>query len=101
MNRRGLGPDYRGVGAVPAEGEILMLLNIGFGNVVAVDKIVLISSYDSSPMRRYKEEKASLGKLIDVTQGRRTRSVIITTADQIILSSVAVETLVQRLKEDS
>ncbi len=75
-----------------------MLLNVGFGNVVAKDKIVVIASYDSSPMRRYREEKAGRGKLIDVTQGRKTRAVIITTSDQIILSAVAVETLVHRLE---
>ncbi|HMA76333.1 MAG TPA: extracellular matrix/biofilm biosynthesis regulator RemA family protein [Candidatus Krumholzibacteriaceae bacterium] len=76
------------------------MLNVGFGNVVAKDKIVVISACDSSPVRRYKEEKAGRGKLIDVTQGRKTRSVIFTTSDQLILSAVAVETLVHRLKED-
>ncbi len=75
-----------------------MLLNVGFGNMVAKDKIVVIAAFDSSPMRRYREEKAKRGKLIDVTQGRKTRAVIITTSDQIILSSVAVETLVLRLQ---
>jgi len=75
-----------------------MLLNVGFGNMVARDKIVVIAAYDSSPMRRYKEEKAKKGKLVDVTQGRKTRAVIITTSDQIILSSVAVETLALRLE---
>lgn len=75
-----------------------MLLNVGFGNMVARDKIVVIAAYDSSPMRRYKEEKAKKGKLVDVTQGRKTRAVIITTSDQIILSAVAVETLALRLQ---
>lgn len=74
------------------------LLNIGFGSVIHVDRIVVITPYKSSPIRRYKEEMAGRNKLIDLTQGRKTRSVVVTTSDQVILSAVAVETLIQRLE---
>ncbi|MBD3178099.1 MAG: DUF370 domain-containing protein [Candidatus Latescibacteria bacterium] len=75
------------------------LLNIGFGSVIHVDKIVIITPYKSSPVRRYKEEMAGRKKLIDLTQGRKTRSLVITTSDQVILSAVGVETLIQRLED--
>ena len=76
------------------------LLNIGFGSAVLTDKIVVITPYKSSPMRRYKEEMTGRNKLIDLTQGRKTRSLLVTTSDQVILSAVGVETLIQRLGEE-
>ncbi|OQX83616.1 MAG: hypothetical protein B6D63_05935 [Candidatus Latescibacteria bacterium 4484_7] len=78
----------------------MMLLNIGFGNVVAKDKVVAIISSDSSPMRRYREEARQKGKLVDATQGRKTRAIIVTSSDHVILSAVAVETITQRWKEE-
>jgi len=75
-------------------------LNIGFGNVVAKDKVVAIISSDSSPMRRYREEARQKGKLVDATQGRKTRAIIVTSSDHVILSAVAVETITQRWKEE-
>jgi len=74
------------------------LLNIGFGSVIHVDRIVVITPYKSSPVRRYKEEMAGRQKLIDLTQGRKTRSLLVTTSDQVVLSAVGVETLIQRLE---
>ncbi len=76
-----------------------MLLNVGFGNVVAEEKIIAIINSDSAPMRRYREEARQLGKLVDATQGRKTRAVIVTSSGHAILSAVAVETLTQRWKE--
>ncbi len=76
-----------------------MLLNIGFGNVVAENKLVAIVNADSAPMRRYREEARQRGKLVDATQGRKTRSIIVTSSGHVILSAVAVETIAQRLKE--
>ena len=73
-----------------------MLLNIGFGNVVAKDKIVAIINSDSAPMRRYREEARQNGKLVDATQGRKTRAIIVTSSGHVILSAVAVETITQR-----
>lgn len=76
-----------------------MLLNIGFGNVVACEKVVAVVNSDSSPMRRYREEARQKGKLVDATQGRRTRAIIITSSDHVVLSAVAVETVAHRWKE--
>ena len=76
-----------------------MLLNIGFGNVVASDKVVAVVGADSAPMRRRREEARQAGKLVDATQGRKTRAVIITSTDHVILSAVAVETIAQRWNE--
>lgn len=76
-----------------------MLLNVGFGNVVAGDKVVAILNSDSAPMRRYREEARQHGKLVDATQGRKTRSIIITVSDHVILSAVAVETIAGRWKD--
>jgi regulator of extracellular matrix RemA (YlzA/DUF370 family) len=76
-----------------------MLLNVGFGNVVVYEKIVAVINSDSAPMRRYREEARQGGKLVDATQGRKTRSIIITSSDHVILSAVAVETITQRCGE--
>jgi regulator of extracellular matrix RemA (YlzA/DUF370 family) len=73
-----------------------MLLNIGFGNVVAEDKVIAVINSDSAPMRRYREEARQAGKLVDATQGRKTRAVIVTTTGHVILSAVAVDTIAQR-----
>ena len=77
------------------------LLNIGFGNVVVSARVVAIVSPQSAPMKRLKEEARSAGKLIDATQGRRTRSIIITDSDHIILSAVQSETIAQRFTSDT
>ncbi len=76
-----------------------MLLNIGFGNVVAAEKVIAVINTDSAPMRRYREEARQRGKLVDATQGRKTRAIIVTVSDHVILSAVAVETIKQRWRE--
>ena len=73
------------------------LVNIGFGNSVMESKIVAIVSPNSSPVKRLKEWAKDAGKLIDATQGRKTRSIIITDSDHVILSAIQVETLIQRI----
>lgn len=73
-----------------------MLVNIGYGNMVMASKVVAVLSPDSAPMRRLKDEAREQGVLIDATQGRKTRSIIITESDYVILSAVQVETLMQR-----
>lgn len=75
----------------------LRLLNIGYGNLVAVARVVAIVSPQSAPMRRLREEAASRGKLVDATQGRRTRSILVTDSDHVILSAVNPETIASRL----
>jgi extracellular matrix regulatory protein A len=76
------------------------LLNIGFGNTVLANRIVAIVSPASAPMKRLKEDAKQANKLIDATMGRRTRSIIITDSDHVILSGVQAETIAQRLASD-
>ena len=73
------------------------LLNVGFGNVVVAFRVVAVVSPSSAPMRRLREEAERARKLIDATQGRKTRSIIITDTDHVILSAIQGETLAQRL----
>jgi regulator of extracellular matrix RemA (YlzA/DUF370 family) len=73
------------------------LLNIGFGNTVVTKRIVAIVTPGSAPMKRLKEEAKEERRLIDTTQGRRTRSVIITDSNHVILSAIQAETISQRL----
>ena len=74
------------------------LLNIGFGNVVARDRVVAIVTPGSAPIKRMKDHARETGKLVDATQGRRTRAVIVTDSDHVILSAIAAETITQRLE---
>jgi extracellular matrix regulatory protein A len=76
-----------------------ILVNIGFGNVVASAKVVAIVTPGSAPMKRMREEARKEGKLVDATQGRRTRSIIITDSNHIILSALQAETITQRFIE--
>jgi extracellular matrix regulatory protein A len=77
------------------------IVNIGYGNVVAADRIIAVVSPDSAPMKRLKEDARGAGKLVDATQGRRTRSIIVTDSDHVILSALQSETLAERLVKDS
>lgn len=73
-----------------------MLVNIGYGNMVMSTKVVAILSPESAPMRRLKDDAKDRKMLIDATQGRKTRSIIIMDSDHVLLSAVQVETLMQR-----
>jgi regulator of extracellular matrix RemA (YlzA/DUF370 family) len=73
-----------------------VLVNIGFGNVVASSKVVAIITPGSAPIKRMREEAKKAGKLVDATEGRRTRSIIVTESDHIILSALQAETIAQR-----
>ncbi len=72
------------------------LLNIGFGNTVVASRIVAIVTPRSAPMKRLKEDAKQGKRLIDATQGRRTRSIIITDTNHVILSATQAETISQR-----
>ncbi len=72
------------------------LINIGFGNVVSASRVIAIVAPGSSPIKRIREEAGSKGKLIDATQGRKTRAIIISDSDHVILSALQVETITQR-----
>ncbi len=76
-----------------------VLVNIGFGNVVAVSKVVAIVTPSSAPMKRLRDEAKKGGRLIDATEGRRTRSIIVTDSNHIILSAIQAETITQRFLE--
>ncbi len=76
----------------------MQLLNVGFGNTVIVEKIVAVINTGSSPARKLKEAAKADGRLIDVTEGRRTRSILIMESNHIILSSVQPDTIGQRMQ---
>ena len=75
----------------------MKLINIGYGNVVASDRVITIVSPDSAPIKRLVQDARDAGRVIDVTCGRRTRSVIITDSEHVILSSTQPETISWRL----
>ncbi len=75
----------------------IKLINIGFGNIVAANRIVAIVSPESAPIKRMVQEARDRGMLIDATYGRRTRAVIISDSDHVILSAVQPETVAHRL----
>ncbi|WP_066502918.1 extracellular matrix/biofilm regulator RemA [Abyssisolibacter fermentans] len=75
----------------------IKLVNIGFGNIVSASRIVAIVSPESAPIKRIIQEARDRGMLIDATYGRRTRAVVITDSDHIILSAVQPETVAHRL----
>lgn len=74
----------------------MKLINIGFGNVVSANKVVAIVSPESAPIKRVVQEAKDKGRIIDATYGRRTRAVIITDSDHIILCPVQPETMAHR-----
>ncbi len=76
----------------------MTLLNIGFGNVVLAERVVAIVNPQSAPMKRLREEARVAGKLVDATQGRRTRAIVITDSDHVILSAIQAETVAHRLQ---
>lgn len=77
---------------------MMKFINIGFGNMVAAHRVVAVVSPESAPIKRLVAEQKEAGELIDVSCGRRTRSVIITDSDHVILSALAAETISGRLE---
>ena len=75
------------------------LVNIGFGNYINSIRVITILSPDSAPLKRLKEEARAGKKLIDATYGRRTRAIIITDSNHVILSSIQPETIANRFIE--
>ena len=78
-------------------GVDIRLINIGFGNIVSANRIVAIVSPESAPIKRMISEARDQGVLIDATYGRRTRAVIFTDSEHVILSAVQPETVAHRL----
>ena len=78
----------------------MKLVNIGFGNMVSANRMIAIVSPESAPIRRIIQDAKDRGTLIDATHGRRTRAVIITDSDHIILTYLQSETLANRMTEE-
>ena len=76
----------------------MKFINIGYGNMVAVDRIVSLVSPDSAPIKRLIQDAKDDGRVIDVTCGRKTRAVIITDSEHVILSALQTETIANRLE---
>ncbi len=75
------------------------LINVGFGNAVKVNRILAVVNPGSSPIRKLKDEARRERKLIDVTEGRRTRAILVLDSGHLVLSSVQPETISQRLAQ--
>jgi regulator of extracellular matrix RemA (YlzA/DUF370 family) len=72
------------------------LLNIGYGNFVVSNRVIAIVSPSSAPMKRLKEDAREASRLLDATQGRRTRSIVVMDSNHVVLSAVQSETVAQR-----
>lgn len=79
----------------------MKLVNIGFGNLVAADKIVAVVSPDSAPIKRIIREGEDRGVLVNATYGRRTRAVIVIDSGHIVLSALQPETVANRVYEST
>lgn len=79
----------------------MRLVNIGFGNLVSADRMIAIVSPESAPIKRIVQDAKERGTLIDATHGRRTRAVIITDSDHIVLSYLQPEKVSNRLNDEN
>ena len=78
----------------------MKFINVGFGNMVSAGRIVAIASPDSEPIKRLVRDAKEDGRVIDVSCGRRTRAVIVTDSEHVILSAIQTETITNRLIDD-
>jgi regulator of extracellular matrix RemA (YlzA/DUF370 family) len=76
------------------------LLNIGYGNFVMASRVISIVSPSAAPMKRLRDLAVKANKLVDATQGRRTRSIIVTDSDHVILSAINPETIASRFASE-
>lgn len=77
----------------------MKLINIGFGNMVNANRLVAMVSPESAPIKRIVQDARDSGRLIDATYGRRTRAVLITDSDHVVLSAIQPETVANRLSD--
>jgi regulator of extracellular matrix RemA (YlzA/DUF370 family) len=77
------------------------LLNVGLGNFVVAARVVALVNPNSAPMRRMREDAKKEGRIIDATQGRKTRALIVTDSNHVVLSAVLTETIRQRFQEEN
>ena len=78
----------------------MRLINIGFGNMVSSSRLVAIVSPESAPIKRIVSDAKERGMLIDATHGRRTRAVLVTDSDHIILTYLQSETVANRMNDE-
>ena len=78
----------------------MKFINIGFGNMVAAERVIAVVSPDSAPIKRLIQDAKDSGRAIDVTCGKRTRAVIITDSEHVILSAFQSETISNRLRDE-
>ena len=78
----------------------MKFINVGYGNMVAAHRIITLTSPESAPIKRIVQDAKDSGRVIDVSCGRRTRSVIITDSEHVILSAIQAETITNRLAND-
>ena len=79
----------------------MKLINIGFGNMISAERLVAIVSPESAPIKRIIQDAKERGTLIEATHGRRTRAVIITDSDHIVLTYLQSETVANRIEEEN
>lgn len=79
----------------------MKFINVGYGNMVAADRIVTLVSPDSAPIKRLIQDAKDDGRVIDVTCGRKTRAVVITDSEHVILSALQAETIANRLDSEN
>ena len=79
----------------------MKLINIGFGNAVNADRILAVAGPESAPIKRIVQEAKEQKMLIDATQGRKTRAVIITDSNHVILTYLQAENIMARFNDDS
>ncbi len=78
----------------------MRFINVGYGNMVAAERIITLTSPESAPIKRMIQDAKDTGRIIDVSCGRKTRAVIITDSDHIILSALQAETIANRLENN-
>ncbi len=78
----------------------MKFINVGFGNMVSAERIVVIAGPDSAPIKRLVQDARDAGRVIDVTCGRRTRAVLLTDSEHVILSAIQSETISNRLASE-
>lgn len=76
------------------------LISLGFGNFVVASQVIAIVNPNTAPMRRLREDARNEGRLLDNTQGRKTRSILITASNHVILSAISPDTIGQRFMQD-
>ncbi len=75
------------------------LVNIGFGNLISASRVIAVVSPESAPVKRMIQEAREVGKLVDATQGRKTKSVILTDSDHVVLSYLTTDGIEDRFNE--